>query len=530
MCHSMSMAQYFGGNTSMDRSIRRGAFRRLLATIAFGGFAIGWATLSDTAYGQLRTSRDGQRDFYRGSQESVPRAQPRSEKAITHSAVTRASATSSKPSSRSGVVVAGGAVEDGEVVVAGCRSCAQGIEHRHENADDSGIVVDSSENTLIDDGVVVDDGTSFAACGTCGCGDGSCGCGESPHINIRLAFPFAHVFQHVSARMEGATFWGTDATLPALVRTATVGTAGSSDLFGGTVPMDETVQGYRGEIGWRFGRDVCTSMQLRFWDADAQSLTFNSAGSSLTSIVRPYFDPVGNQQDSISIREAGTSSGDVLAHASSDVAGGDLLLKQLVHRSCYGKVEFLAGYQTASLSESIAVDSTTVSVQTGDVLFLQDRFDANNRFHGGVLGLSAITYTPCWSLSGMFKLGMGNMDRYVGIDGFQQITVGPPTVTDSTDQGLLARATNMGTYQFDTFVVSPEVNVTVGYRLTRNLEATVGYNYLLLPKVARAADQIDPQLASNLSDPLTGAARPSFTFTESDFNLHSLSYGLQYRY
>ena len=130
----------------------------------------------------------------------------------------------------------------------------------------------------------------------------------------------------------------------------------------------------------------------------------------------------------------------------------------------------------------------------------------------------------------MFKLGLGNMNRYVGIDGDQRITVGSPPVTSVSDQGLLARATNNGMYQFDTFVVSPEANVTLGYRLTRRLEATVGYNYLLLPKVARADDQIDPNSASNLSDPLTGAARPLFQFTETNLGLHSLNYGLQYRY
>jgi hypothetical protein len=294
--------------------------------------------------------------------------------------------------------------------------------------------------------------------------------------------------------------------------------------------MDETVQGYRGEVGWRLGNDVCSSIQVRFYDANAQSLTYNSAGSNDTSIVRPYFDAVSNQQDSVSIREPGVSNGDALAHASSDVYGGDLLLKQLVHRSCYGKVELLAGYQTALLTDSIAVNSTTVSSPSNDILFLQDRFDTSNRFHGGVLGLSAITYSPSWSLSGMFKLGMGNMDRYVGINGFQEITVGPPSETSTSQEGLLARSTNIGTYNFNTFVVSPEVNVTFGYRLTRNLEATLGYNYLCLPKVGRASDQIDPQLASNLSNPLTGPARPSFSFTESDFSLHSLSYGLQYRY
>ncbi|MCU0706964.1 MAG: BBP7 family outer membrane beta-barrel protein [Pirellula sp.] len=485
----------------MDRVRRRVAFRRCLLAVALGSLSWGTSSTWEAAHGQLRTGRNGAREFYPDAGSPPPSRRVASHQAASRKVIpashSQESIITEEPSESVDSV---SPVEDGEIVY---------------------------EEASLDDGH--EHGT-MDSCGACGCTDGGCGCDGIPHINIRLAFPFARAFERLSVRMEAATFWGSDQTIPALVRTATVGTAGSTDLFGGTVAMDETVQGYRGEVGWRLGNDQCTSIQVRFFDASAQSLTFNSAGSSFPSIVRPYFDADLEEQNSISIREPGVSDGDVLAHATSDVSGGDLLLKQLVHRSCYGKLDLLVGYQTALLTDSIAVNSTTEAIDTGDSLLLQDRFDTSNRFHGGVIGLSGITYSPRWSLSGMFKLGMGNLDRYVGIDGFQEITVGPPPVSSPTEEGLLARATNIGMYQLDTFIVSPEVNVTIGYRLTRRLEATIGYNYLLLPKVARAADQIDPELAANLSNPLTGDPRPRFVFTESDFNLHSLNYGLQYRY
>ena len=131
----------------------------------------------------------------------------------------------------------------------------------------------------------------------------------------------------------------------------------------------------------------------------------------------------------------------------------------------------------------------------------------------------------------MVKLGLGNMENSVAIDGSSTITVpGTPGSTSTTANGLLARNTNEGNYVFNTFVVTPEANLTFGYRLTRRLEATVGYSYLGLPKVARVADQLDPQLASNLSDPPSGARTPSFSLRESNYALHSLDYGLQWRY
>jgi hypothetical protein len=329
--------------------------------------------------------------------------------------------------------------------------------------------------------------------------------------------------------MEAATFWRDNAAVPALVRTNDEGVPGSIDLFGGTVAMDEATQGYRGEVAWNFGDDDCTSVQVRFFDAGAQSLTFDSNGSITPAIVRPFAAVPGLTPSSIAVRLPGTSNGEVLAHATSDLFGGDLLLRQIAYRSRYSKLDLLVGYQTASLTDSILVNSITNTPPAPgqlSVLDLRDRFDTSNRFHAGVIGLSGIAYAPRWSVASTVKLGMGNMERYVGIDGSQNITVG--LVPNKIPQGLHARSTNKGTYQFDTFIVSPEVNLTLGYRLTRHLEATVGYDYLLLPKVARAADQFDADLASNLAP--TGDPRPTFVFRESDLGVHSLSYGLQYRY
>lgn len=455
---------------------------------------------SEDAFGQLRTGRSTSRDFYQEASATSPVRR-------VGTGLQDQNEGSGRTEPRQGVVQAA------------CKSCVQGEEQ--------GVVSGKTEPTPGSEIVVDDlDATAMGACGACGCADGDCGCDLFPRINIRLALPFANPFDSLSVRMEAATFWRDNTAIPALVRTGTGGAA--TDLFGGTVGMNEGTQGYRGEVAWRFGKDVCTSLQVRFFDAGAQSLTFDSVGTgaSIPSIVRPYLDIPSNTQSSIAVRQPGLASGDLLAHATSDLYGGDILLKQIAYRSRCSKVDLLFGYQTAALSESIWVNSITNTPPipaTTAVLDLRDRFVTDNRFHGGVIGFSGITHAGRWSLSSMAKLGLGNMNRYVEIDGFQTVNS-----VERPEGGLHARATNEGTYRFDTFVVSPETNLTFGYRLTRRLEATLGYDYLLLPKVARVADQFDPQLAVNLSS--SGDPRPQFTFRDSDLGVHSLNYGLQYRY
>lgn len=357
------------------------------------------------------------------------------------------------------------------------------------------------------------------------CGDPSCTeCGPGyPTLNIRIGFPPLLRCDRITARVEAATFWPSSQNLPSLIRTAEVGVPDSRDLFGGTRNLDQSVQGLRGEFGLRYGSGDCNMLQFRFFDAGAQSLTFDSPRTTESSIVRPYQD--GSQtplvQDSVSIKEPGISNGSALAHAYSDVQGGDILFRHHWMQNCDSTVDWLVGYQNASLTDSIDVHTTTIPTGSTTLLELRDRFRSENRFHGATLGLSRMVYSPRWSLGSMFKLGLGDMQRDVTISGFQKVGDAP-----ASSNGLLARSPANGFYSSNTFVVSPEVNVTLGYRLTQNLEATVGYDYLGLPKVARAGEQIDTVSDLDSANP----TRPRFLLQESNFSLHSLNYGLQYRY
>jgi hypothetical protein len=187
------------------------------------------------------------------------------------------------------------------------------------------------------------------------------------------------------------------------------------------------------------------------------------------------------------------------------------------------------GYQRAQLNDRLRVSSTTTAVANGTMLDIQDRFDTENSFNGVAFGLNSFSRIENWSLDSMFKLGFGNMERDVSIAGFRRTTVSANNIAEES-QGLLARNTNSGNTTSDTFVVVPELNLNLGYRFTYRLDLTLGYSFLALPKVARSADQIDDQLRSNLSNPLVGDIAPLRSFAERSYMLHSLNYGLQWRY
>ncbi len=546
----------FERNNDLRRQSLRSALKIVLG---FGAFAMSNAVVETPVFAQLRTGRTTDREFYQSTDpDARANPSPRKTNTRTKSDVVQASATElvfteeepvSEPTRKQSNTVhrASGPNPTSRVVQAGCKNCQAGIAHSH-----GPIAARSSQHHTIEDNSLYEEpsvlsesmhdansmvlGSSCEPCGT------SCGTA----ILIQPPNFVSSLLRRMQFRIEAATFWPDGQNLPQLVTTrrpandpATDGLIGQPEtvnLFGGSDVLGGAVQGVRGEIGSYLDENRTHGFLLRFFDGGNSSLSFNSTPTSEPVVMRPFFSTANNAQSTIAVNYPNSTSGSLNANISSEVYGGDILFRRLILKDCAGRMEFLAGYQTARLADSLLINSTTTALTNtpapaGTISQLTDRFSTVNRFNGIALGFSGILRERGWSLSGMVKLGLGNMENSVAIDGSSTITVpGNPGSTSTTANGLLARNTNAGNYVFNTFVVTPETNLTFGYRLTRRLEATVGYSYLGLPKVARVADQLDPQLASNLSNPPAGARTPSFSLRESNYALHSLDYGLQWRY
>jgi hypothetical protein len=354
--------------------------------------------------------------------------------------------------------------------------------------------------------------------------------------------PWLHWNRRWYVRGEFAWFWGSGQSLPTLVTTSVgnplppIEEAGLLDdpdtrsLFGGSeVGVDATV-GWRSEVGIWLEDNQASGFLLRAFDAGENDLGFQSNQSIHAVIARNFLD-VGPplEQSLVSIAYPAQTFGSVDANLSSNTYGGDLLFRSLICQDDLGRWDWIGGYQLARLDESLQVVSRTNSLTPPNPILDQaDHFATSSRFHGGTLGVLGEVRDGCWYFGSLIKLGLGNMERETVIRGSSTTTIN--SNRDTRDEGLLARRTNNGTYTDDTFVWVPELGLTAGYRLTRCLDVTLSYGFLRLPKVTRVTAALDPELASNLSDPLTGEVRPRFQFSEANFSLHSLNVGLQLAY
>jgi len=530
---------------------RRSLRNALNFSIGASVFALSNFAFVSSTFAQLRTGRSTDREFYTPN-EPKPDVPSKAANKRTKSDVVQASAnevifdeeTPVRQSKRSQSAVrhASGEHPTSRVVQAGCKSCQAGVAHSHPiAATQSQIVVDEEES--IDSGLseVVQDpnamvyGSTWQPRMT----------GAETGILIYTPPILGNILGRMQLRIEAATFWPEGQNLPQLVA-VTAAPAGPPirSLFGGSEVLGDSTQGLRGEIGTFFDPSGRDGVLLRFFSVGSNSLSYNSTPDSEPVVMRPFNNTLlaGNVPGNVAINFPNSSLilldgtvGTLNATISSDVYGGDILFRKLILRDPAGRLEFLGGYQNARLAERLFIDSRTIGNRdSGTAGFenqLTDRFQTINRFNGMALGLNGVLRERNWSLSGMVKLGLGNMERNVTINGDSVIQeVVNPGNRNAITNGLLARNTNDGNYIDNTFVVTPETNLTLGYRLTPRLEVTVGYTYLGLPKVARVADQLDPNLASNLSTPPSGPSTPTFSLTDGNYALHSLDYGLQWRY
>ena len=538
-------------NYILRRALRSAMESTMRSGLRFGCVAAVGLLLSSSVSAQLRTGRETDREFYQpeptavsASSQAPSREKTKARKSTAEGklqadqSVVQASSVSAKNVASS---------KHSRVEQAGCKNCQAGVPHSHQaipvaESDETNLVYESVEDAGEFDMDFAEPQrmrrtrrSTTSACDPCGL-DG-------------VAYPLGFLGQLLRRshfKIEAATFWPEGQSLPALVTTNRnrpfpsapgVEPGAENDLtrtvlFGGENVLQDGVQGLRGEFGTFFGPNSDSGILLRFFDVGNNALSYNSVPGTEPLVVRPFTRQPGDLPDTFVVNAPlapptfpDSVQGNLDATISSELYGGDILFRHIVGRDSLGHVEFLAGYQTTRLAEDLRIVSrSSIPPTTVD---LEDHFQTTSRFNGMALGLSGAIQDRRWNLSGMVKLGLGNMETFVGIDGSRRTTV--VDVVESNN-GLLARATNRGSYTNDTFVISPEVNLSLGYRITRRLDATLGYTYLGLPKVARVADQLDPDLSSNPSDPLVGPARPSFELRESNFSLHSLSYGLQYRF
>jgi hypothetical protein len=338
--------------------------------------------------------------------------------------------------------------------------------------------------------------------------------------------------------------WSKGRELPPLVTTDPSGVGRGfpgSILFGGENIGDDLRSAGRFSLG--FWLDPCERLGVggRFLLSEADHTSFNRASNAngLPVLARPFFDtglPPQGPLDAVIISSPGQPAnvGAISDRATNDLMNLDAYLRVLLYEFDNRRLDLLVGYQYSEIHDSLQLTSNSIAGSNPRPFTMVDTFDAKNTFHGGVVGLQGEYSLGRLSLSMLSKLGVGNMNRRVQING-NSTTGGVTFQGGMLTQPVDANGGNMGTYGDDVLSIIPEVEVKLLYEVTRGLELSLGYSFVYWTDVALAGDQIDtvayngqlwPQVDRNQFFGGTGNS-PNFTgIHDTGFWAQGLTFGV----
>lgn len=282
--------------------------------------------------------------------------------------------------------------------------------------------------------------------------------------------------------------------------------------------------------------DECETIGLgtRLYSLGESNATFAADSDTYGILARPFLNWTLGQPDADVVAYPTFSTGAIAVNNSLRVGGGDIFLRRMLFADDCRRLDLIGGYQFAKIDSDLQINSSRRSIRQegsipfGTVVQLYDLFDTSNRYSAGELGFigeydrGSIT----WNL--LAKVGLGTMQKTTRISGGTTTAV-PGLPVTTTNQGLLALGTNIGTYEENVFTVSPEFQLSAAYHLNDNLDLTIGYSFLYWNHVAQPGQQIDEVLnTSQLGGPLVGDARPTFLNQDSNFFVQGLSVGVQW--
>jgi hypothetical protein len=331
--------------------------------------------------------------------------------------------------------------------------------------------------------------------------------------------------------------------LPPLVTGAPAGVSpvtGAVTLFGDQHVNNDWRSGGRVYAGCWLDCQQTLGLEASFFALGDATTNFNAASNGDPALARPFFNTATGQPDAELVAFPGVLAGRVAVTETSSLLGAGAWLR---HNLCCGdcfRLDGLLGYRWLRLTDHLgisedltSIDPTSKVAPLGTQLTVADRFAAANNFHGLDLGLSGEYRRGPWVLQATARVALGATLSDLDVFGAGTVTV-PGFAPVTNAGGLLALSSNSGHFTRDHFAVVPEVGVKLGYQVTSNLRAFVGYNFLYWTQVVRPGGQIDtainPSLLPPVMPPVAGAFRPEPRMTATEVWAQGISLGLEFRF
>lgn len=270
------------------------------------------------------------------------------------------------------------------------------------------------------------------------------------------------------------------------------------------------------------------------------SQTFGTSGLAASpSLAVPFFNPLTGTETSAGLAGPGLPGAATLRVANELQSAELNLVGNFLRRDNF-TLSGLVGFRYLRFKEELDFGLENSALGAGHLFRSRDDFAGTNNFYGGQIGLRGEYQLGKFFVEATGKLGLGAMDQAVDVGGVSTaVNVGAPPGFNFVNApgGSFAQPTNFGHHTRTEFDVLPEFDLKLGYNVTRNIQAFVGYNFLYLNNVVRPGAVIDHSINPSQVPALTpapfalvGPAAPSFSFSRSDFWAQGMMFGMEVKY
>ncbi len=344
----------------------------------------------------------------------------------------------------------------------------------------------------------------------------------------------------VTAEMLMAWFKDSPTPVP-IITDYYLGYAGVPDtsvlLGGGSVNTNPNA-GFRITGAYRIDNQWGVELSGFYIPSRSTTSSVSSTGQEGSlDLLMPYIDASTGREDVSFISNAPTYSGSAHTTLDNDLGGFELNGTWSLGTHGAWRTSFLGGFRFLQLRESYTITTASPynAPNPADVWNTTDNFDARNRFYGLQVGARSAYDSGPWTVGLMGKVALGTMQQRMSINGFLETNdFNNFGAVQYFPGGYYALPSNSGDHSRNEFAVVPEIGINVGYRLTPQLTAFLGYSFLYASSVARPGDQVSRTINTTqnvawVGDTAlspTGPAQPSFSFNTSDFWAQTVSIGL----
>jgi hypothetical protein len=348
--------------------------------------------------------------------------------------------------------------------------------------------------------------------------------------------PFA---PRIWLRAEALVWWTKDSPLPApLVTTGSTGIIGTPDtavLIGSENIGLPTRGGGRFTLGFALDEEAIWALESNYFFLGAVTVSegASSDGSTGSSpLYVPYFNTTTRQEDATFIANPGMYAGTAVLTLQDFVQGAEANLLRNFSRSGQWSWDGLAGFRYVNLHEVLTFTTDSPNVPPSAPAYFQtfDRFDAQNNFYGGQLGVRGNFDNSYLFFNGTFKLALGGTLEGVSTTGALYSSFG------SAAGGYLTQPSNLGSLSQSHFAVIPSLDLNFGIHIGPRASLVVGYSFLYISSVARPGDQIDHNINPSQSplafgnQPPSNSASPALILRDTDFWLQGLTFAVDLRF